>query len=503
MSETEVKNQTSSNIVKNIGFGFLSWILPIGLSIYATPKILNGLGHTDYGIFALILGFISYSFTFGIGRAATKYIAEYRQTDESDKIQQAVSATLLVCIIVGLFGATFIALTANWLTIDVFKVESSLQGVTINSFYLAAATIFVMMLSQVFSGVVQGIHRFDIYSNIMNFNSFSTIIGNIVLVYFNQGLLTLLGWNLLTTTLTCLLYYIYAKRNLSIFKLNFNFSSKILRQVLQFSIGIIAYQVFANLTFLIERGLITRKFGTENLTYYVLPMTLALYIHAVISSLTLVIFPLASELSNQTDKLLTLYTKSTKIVCAAVFLIAGSLITVSPVFLTLWLGNEIAEKSTVLLITHTITFSFLAISIISWQLRDGLGFTVSNGILTFFWFIISVSLMFYWVEPFGLRGVAMARMVGLIPMLLATFYFEKKIFDKCLLGFWAKLLLILIIATILASLAEYMVLYNLAFNWGTLVLSGICGGAVFFLCLWLFQFFTEDEKLFFKKFIKK
>jgi O-antigen/teichoic acid export membrane protein len=503
VSESEIKQQTSKNIAKSIGYGFLSWILPIGLTIYATPKILNGLGHTDYGVFSLILGFISYSFMFGIGKTVTKYIAEFRQTNENGQIQDIISATLFICTIVGLFGAGFITLTANRLTVEVFKIEPSLQIVTIKAFYLAAATIFVMMLSQVFNGIVQGIHRFDVYANVLNFNSFSTIIGNIILVYFGQSVLVLLSWNLLTTIITCLLYFYYAKLLFPEFKLSFKFNRSALSLVFRFSLGIVAYQVFGNLTFLVERGLITREFGTESLAYYVLPMTLALYIHAIITSLTMVIFPLASELGNQPEKLLSLYIKSTKIVCAIVFFIAGSLITTSFVFLTLWLGVEIADKSTGLLVIHTITFSFLAISIISWQLRDSLGFTVSNGVLTFFWFIISVSLMLYWVEPLGLRGIAMARMVGLIPMLLATFYFEKKVFGKSLFGFWTKLLITLTFSTLLASFAAYSVLSYMAVSWLALIISGLCSGIVFLGCLWLFRFFTEDEKLFFKKFIKR
>jgi O-antigen/teichoic acid export membrane protein len=501
--DSEIKNQTSSNIAKSIGYGFLSWILPIGLTIYVTPKILSGLGTVDYGVFALILGFISYSFMFGIGKTATKYIAELRQTDEKRQIQDIISATLFICTVVGIFGAIFIILTANWLTVEVFKIESGLQPVTIKAFYLAAATIFVMTLSQVFSGIVQGFHRFDIYSNILNFNNFSTIIGNLIIVLSGKSILVLLIWNLLTTSITCFLYYYYAKVLLPELKLNFKFSRQALHLVIRFSSGIVAYQVFGNLTFLVERGLITREFGTENLTYYVLPMTLALYIHAVIGSLTMVIFPLASELGNQPEKLLSLYIKSTKIVCAVVFFIATSLITTSYLFLSLWLGNEIADKSFVLLIIHTITFSFLAIIIISWQLREGLGFALANGFLGFLWFIIAVPLMFLLDGKFGLEGIGVARLVGLLPMILAVFYYEKKIFNKWLFGFWLRLGAVLIVSSALASLAEYIVLHNFTAGWAVWIFSGMCGGTVFLICLWMFQFFTEDEKLFFKKFIKR
>ncbi len=68
--------QTSKSIAKNVFYGFLTWILPLGLSFVSTPLIVRTLGKKDYGIYTLVLGFVGYSFTFSIGRAITKYISE-------------------------------------------------------------------------------------------------------------------------------------------------------------------------------------------------------------------------------------------------------------------------------------------------------------------------------------------------------------------------------------------------------------------------------------------
>ena len=73
---------------------------------------------------------------------------------------------------------------------------------------------------------------------------------------------------------------------------------------------------------LFERGWVIRQLGEENLTYYVVPMQLSFYIHAFISSIVLVVFPLASELKNNPEKLLRLYLKASKIVCFFVVFMA-------------------------------------------------------------------------------------------------------------------------------------------------------------------------------------
>ncbi|HMS11108.1 MAG TPA: hypothetical protein PKE66_16590, partial [Pyrinomonadaceae bacterium] len=64
--------QTGTNVIRNISFGALTWVGPMALSLIATPYIVGALGLAGYGIYALVLGIISYSFNFGVGRAATK-----------------------------------------------------------------------------------------------------------------------------------------------------------------------------------------------------------------------------------------------------------------------------------------------------------------------------------------------------------------------------------------------------------------------------------------------
>ncbi len=96
--------ENSKSIARNVLYGFSTWILPLGLSFVATPLIVKNLGNKEYGIFALVLSFISYTFVLNFSRALTKYTAEYHTTSESVKINEIVSATLLINVLLGLFG---------------------------------------------------------------------------------------------------------------------------------------------------------------------------------------------------------------------------------------------------------------------------------------------------------------------------------------------------------------------------------------------------------------
>ncbi len=173
--------ESGKSIFRNVLYGFSTWVLPLGLSFVATPIIVKALGDEDYGIYALVLGFIAYSFNFGIGRAITKYIAEYRISGETEKIKDVISATLFINILVGILGFAIILVSAKWFVVSVFNIAEVSQAKTIYAFYAGSGIIFSSMLIQVFNAVLQGIHRFDVYSKIYNANIFALIGGNIVL----------------------------------------------------------------------------------------------------------------------------------------------------------------------------------------------------------------------------------------------------------------------------------------------------------------------------------
>lgn len=496
---SDIQKQTSKSIVRNVFYGFLTWILPLGLSFAAMPVIVKSLGDADYGIYALVLGFIGYSFTFSIGRAITKYISEYRANGETDKIRDVISATFFINIAVGLLGVLIIFGLSEWLIKDVFKIASEAQQKSVYAMYIAALIVFFTMLNQVFNAVLQGIHRFDVYSKIFNISSFALLAGNLILALFGFKLLYLLGWNLFVTIITSFFIAVSAKQLLPEFGLTFRFKSETLRLVLQYSASIIGYQILANFLLLFERGWITRQLGSENLTYYVVPMTLGMYIHGFISSLMLVIFPLASELKNDTEKLLKLYQKATKIVCFLTVFLVMTLIVDSRSFLTIYMGENFAEKASILLILHAITFGALAILTVSWQMTEGLGFPDYNFKMFGICLVLSVTLMILLTEKYQNFGIALARLIGFGTIFFSIFYVEKWFFGRIQTKFWTKILGSLSLAAVISAAVQYFLLQNLNLNWFSFILSVSVSGIVYLLGLWLLGFVTEDEKVLFKK----
>ncbi|HSI87860.1 MAG TPA: oligosaccharide flippase family protein [Pyrinomonadaceae bacterium] len=493
--------QTSAGVARNAVYGALTWVLPLLLSLAATPIIVRALGIETYGIYALVLGLVGYSFNFGIGRAATKYIAEYRIDNEFEKINSVVSATLFLSVGFGLAGVILLALLARPLVDDVLLIEAGSREQAVTAIYIASLIVLVTSINQVFGSIIQGLQRFDVYSKLFNANSFALLIGNMVLALMGFGLSGLLTWNLVTLTLSTLAFAILAKRLLPELHIGIAGARVSLRLVSVYSLGIVGYQVLANSLLLFERGWITRVLGSESLTYYAVAMSIGVYIQGFSASLTLLLSPLTSETERNSSRMASIYQRATRLVSVFVLFMSLMVIVGAEQFLTLWLGADFAARAELLLILHTITFAFVSVTGVSWMMREGLGVPSHNFYIFIACFVVAMALMITLVEPYGSTGVAVARLVGFSLMFLSIRFFEAWLFGSMLTDFWLRLLAHLGIAGAAAAVGQWAVLNYLSLSWPVFVLSVAFAGVIYVAMLLALGFLSSDEKLLIRRMV--
>jgi hypothetical protein len=175
-----------------------------------------------------------------------------------------------------------------------------------------------------------------------------------------------------------------------------------------------------------------------------------------------------------------------------------TLITESRLFLTLWMGADFAEKTSTLLVIHTITYSLVAIQIVSWQMTEGLGYPSYNCYLFVICLIISVFLMVGLTQNFGLEGIAFGRMTGYAVIFFSIFYVEKWFFGKIQIAFWAKILSVLVLGSIFSAIVEKSIIEFFPIGWTGFLAATFLGGIVYILVVWILGFIKEDEKILFR-----
>jgi len=481
-------------LVKNAILSPIAWVFPMVLGFVTTPILVKGLGTEQYGIFAVVLGFLTYSFTFGIGKVVAKFIPEFRAAGETGKIPGAIAATFWFSLTVGLLGSVILVLLAPFIVSDVLLIPAASQDAATTALYLACGIGLVMMLCQVFQFSLQGLHRFDSYVILTSLYGLMLGVGNIVLVVNGFGIEALFAWNLVTACLVTLLFLIQAKRLVPDLSFTLPVDRSISRSVVRYGGNIILFQVFANALLIFERTWVMRKFGPEAVTYYFVPMLLAINLHALVASAIQAVFPVVNELLNDKPRLARLYQKATKIVLALVVFICTIFISSGSMFLTLWISADLAANAYNLLIIHTLTFGLMALLIIPLQLAEASNFSSLTAIATGTWLLIAAPLMILAADQLQTEGVALSRLIAVAVTCPLIFFVEKRFFGSVLRAFWLSNGIRVLLGALAAAAVIYQIILRFPTSWTTFVGAVTIGALIFVAVLLITRYLSRDEK---------
>lgn len=493
----------SSRVITNAIYGLSTWMIPMLLSFAATPVIVRSLGDGGYGIYALILGVIGYSFNFNTGRAVTKYVAEFSAAGEQHRVRSVINTTLGLNLLIGGIGSLGLILAAPWLVNDVLRIGPALAGDAVRGLYVAALIAFMTLVWQVFMSAIQGFQRFSLFSKLTNAMNLFTLGGNLLLAFLGFGLIFLLVWNAAVLFLVGAATVFAVRRLLPPNHPETVAAPPMFAKVMRFSAGIVGYQILANAVYLFERGWIIRKVGESELTYYVVPMTLGIFVHGFVSSFLLVLFPLSSEIGDDRKTLLRMYLHATKFVTVTVAFAALILIAESRTILGLWIGPEFADRSAIILGIHAISFSVAALLVVTWNMVEGLGHPIYNFTVFGACFVIAIIGMVFAADTYGLSGIALARMTGFLTLLASIAYVEHWVFGKIQFGFWVRSIVFVGGGLIAAFGALRICEYSLGVGYWQFAAASAAAAAAYGIVLFATGLIGEVELAIFKRFLRR
>lgn len=490
---TSMSQDRGKRVALNSIFSLSSWLAPVVLSFFVTPLVLKRLGNDAFGIYVVVLGFVAYSFTFGVGRAAAKYVAEFNAAGDRALLKNAVTNAFWLSVLLGVAGAVIIGVLAPVIVDDVLRIGGEYRSLAIFALVVGGASIPFTMAGQVFQGVLQGAHLFGRQALLTNLLWILINVGNLILVVCGFGVAAMFVWNLTVSALMAAAYGIAARQQVPEATLGSSPGGEMLRPVFRYSSSVFLYQIFGNLLLLFERGWITQKFGVGEATYYIVPMTLTLYMHGFIASIAAAAFPVFNELLADRSRLLALYERSTKAVLGLTVYFSVSLIATGDSFLRLWIDPGFAERSYPLLVVHTLTFGLIAAMVITWQINEAFHSARFNAYLTFVWALIAVPAMIFSVESLGILGVALSRLAGVVVTVPVIFYSEKRFLGSIRGAYWLKLAGRIGLAAAAMGGIERVLLGRTGASWPSFISVTLIGTAVYILVLYLTRVLGADE----------
>jgi O-antigen/teichoic acid export membrane protein len=336
------------SIARSTYWNFLGFALPLAVALFAIPILIKGLGADRFGILMIawmIMGYFAL-FDFGMGRATTKFLAEYLERNERCRVPALVWSSIFVHIALGLLGGGALALLVPWLTGEFFNIPSALAAEVAAAFYLLALSVPVVVCATCFRGILEALHRFDLFNAVKIPSSLFNYLGAVALVYITNNLAALVGLIVIGRIIALLALVLLCIRAAPGLWSKTSFNAAVLRQLTGFGGWVTVSSLVTPLIGLMDRFIIGAFLSMSAVAYYATPYEVVTKLWIFPASLLSVMFPVFSALSVRAGaEIRELSIRATNYLVLAVSPIVAILVCFPGELLDLWIGADFAIQS--------------------------------------------------------------------------------------------------------------------------------------------------------------
>ncbi len=347
------QSRRSDRLVSGVLWNWAGIGVQLFTGVIVSPYIIRKLGTERYGIWALVFSLASYYgfIDLGFRSAVVRFSAHYYTRRENPKVNELINTTFFYF---SLAAAVLVCLTLIlWRLADrIFRVPPALRDEFSLLVLIVGISISVGLNMSVFSGVVEGLQRFDISNRIRIVIFGLRGAGWFLLLMAGYGLVAMGWWSLATSVVFFLLYLLYLRR---------------IFPALEFSRRFVTLSMF---TETVSYGLHTflASIGTQSLDqtpslligyfrraadvgYYNFPLRAIQYVSQAITNVGVVALPHAASLAaeGRLDKVASLGIYANRY-CLSLFMPLAVFLTVYGTELfAIWVTPEFARNAVYLL----------------------------------------------------------------------------------------------------------------------------------------------------------
>ena len=293
----------------------------------------------------------------------------------------------------------------------------------------------------------------------------------LILIYFYPSVEYFFIWQALITLIFSAIALYYLTVTL---KGNFNFilffDINTIKRIWKFTAGMFLISLISVLTQQSDKLILSNLVSINELGYYSLAFTLSILIVSSVSPFAVTMLPkLTAYFSEKNYKsAISLYTIFQKISLTIIFSISVNFIFFQYEILFMWLDNTDIAKTVSLFISFILMgYTFMAISVMPFNVAIANGYTVLNIRLGFFLFVITTPLYYILINKFGTLGAAYVFCFGQLIYILIFYYIINKKFlklnfnDLILNPIIKPLIICVLIVLVLKSAKPYLFDYRM------------------------------------------
>lgn len=422
---------TDKLLIKNSVFNFIGQVVSFPIMILTIPYLIRHLGAARFGIFALLRVLVDYFGVceLGLGGATTKYIAEAKVYNKTEKIASIYQTSLVFIILLGLMGTLVFYFTVPILVGYFLKAEAGLILEMKIISHIGSLLVFTILVKSLLNGVLEAFQRFDLI-NIIKIPYFIVIsIVPVVAVYLGYGLTGMAMGIVLVEVITLIGYYLLSRKFVLSKGLRLlDWASFI--PILSFGCWLSVTRVITWIMLNIQNIIIGALISTAAITYYNVPYSLVGKISVIGASIAPILFSAISFLycggggKEKIHKLSVYSLKYTIIIYGLPTLIC---ILFSKEILILWLGDSFQQSIAVMKVL-AVGMLFAGISWILGTFILGIGKPKLITVIGISQFPLDIFATWFLIKHSGILGAAFAW-TSLRILTVIVYYIFCKRFD--------------------------------------------------------------------------
>lgn len=494
------KRQLAINTVWNLlGNG-----LPLLAAFLSIPVLIKSLGTDRFGVLALVwtvIGYFSF-FDLGIGRATTKFVAEYISAGDPDAIPPIfwTSIAILTCVGV-LIGFVTIGITPR-LVNQILKIPNELKPEMGSTLSVLALSLPVVLIATATRGVLEGLSLFNVVNAIKIPTNLALVLAPLMVLPFSRELYPIVSVLVASRAVSLGFYFYYCLKTLPILRRIYWPTIERTKKLISFGGWLTITNVVGSLISMgyIDRVLISSLLAVSSVTYYVTPFELISKLWIFPYSLMAVFFPVFTACTvTDRGQLPDLHRSAITYVLLVLAPVVVTVIVLARPFLQFWLGDDIASRSTVVLQLLSIGVFTNALAQVPFTIIQSMGrpdLTAKRHLWELPFYIV---IMWYCVRALGIIGAAITWLTWSVLDMVILLWIARKLLlqiDGSFLPKNSRFIAFLFVA--LQALAYYVS------NWSNLVLRiallmAILTGMTVFSWNWIMD---SSDKAYLKKAIR-
>jgi O-antigen/teichoic acid export membrane protein len=391
---------------------FTGQVIPLIVGVLALPAIIRGLGTETFGAFQLswvVLGYFAV-FDFGLGRATTKFVAEYVARGDDAQLPSIVGSSIIIQGVLGVAGALVLAALVPLFVQQLFNIPPALVPDVAQVLYLLAAAVPIIVLSTSFTGVLQAVQRFDLVVAVQASSGVATYALPVLALALGAGLVDVVAVVVVARVIALGAYIALAYAAVPALRRRLSFDRRMLRPLVAYGGWITVTSVVSPLMVYLDRLLIGSVLTLAAVAYYTAPYDVVTRLAIIPYSIVPPLFAAFSAYggAGETVRLERLFIRSAKYLFMIVAPVTLVTVLLAEPGLRIWVGQEFARVSTLPAQILVVAMMVNAMAQLPYATLPGVGRADLPAKFHLLEFPVYAGILWVFLRQFGITGAALA-----------------------------------------------------------------------------------------------